>query len=45
MKEKESIFFSADMSVEVWDQATSQKHVLLSRKSVFNLALSQQSYK
>ena len=37
MKEIESIFFPADMSVEVWDQANGQKHVLLTRKSVFNL--------
>ena len=36
MKEKESIFLSADISVELWDQASGQKPCALSiKKSVF----------
>ena len=41
MKEKEAFFSSADMSVEVWNQASGQNHVLQVENQFFNLARSQ----
>ena len=41
-KIKESIFSLGDINVEVWDQASCQKHVLQVENQFINLALSQQ---
>ena len=41
-KKRKAFFSSADMSVEVWDQASVQNHVLQVENQFFNLALSQQ---
>ena len=41
-KKKKAFFSSADMSAEVWDQASGQNHELQVENELFDLALSQQ---